>query len=284
MAENLKTLKRRIKTAKNISQIAKAMEMISATKIKRAKEAVENNRPYAEKIHELLENILRNLEVNEFTHPFLKSNNSKNKLIIALSPDKGLCGALIDNINKKLLEFGGVKNYSIVTIGKKIERFSVKLNMNNIAAFNMGATLPKYDVIFPVYEIISKYYMAGNASEVYLLYADFKSIFNQVPVITKLLPVEIKDNTIKKEDVVYKFEPNANSILEDLLPFYIETKLYSSMINAFTSEQAARMVSMQNAKNNAIDISNYINLLYNKLRQSKITNEILDITNSQIAS
>lgn len=282
MAENLTTLKRRIKTAVNISQIAKAMEMISASKIRKAKEAVENNRPYAQKIYSTVQDILHCMECGDFDDVFTKHNGSKRRLLIAISPDKGLCGSLNENIFKKILKYGE-NDVSLITVGKKAEKFGAKMGYPLEAAFSMGTALPKYGAVYPVLQVAIDLYRKGTVGEVALLYTDFKGMMNQEPVVQQLLPITLEKQPGKKQDTVFTFEPGIESILSELLPYYIEVRLYNALINAFTSEQAARMVSMQNAKNNALDIRDSITLAYNKLRQSKITGEILDITNSSFA-
>lgn len=284
MAQNLQLLKRRIKTAKNISQIAKAMEMISASKIKRAQTAVENNKPYAERITDLttrLINAIRNkTDEGKFTHPYIDNQSeSTNKLVIILSPDKGLCGSLNTNLAKKIATLPSA-NIQLVTVGTKIGRFAARLDLELLASFTMGNSLPSYAKVFDLVRFIEETYNTGNVAEVELIYTKFHSFFAQTPVIEKLLPLGRISQENAEEGLSYIFEPNLEEILKLLLPHYIETKLYNALIEAYTSEQAARMLAMQNAKNNASDIADYLTLAYNKSRQERITNDILDITNA----
>jgi len=283
MAENLQILKNRIKSASNISKIAKAMEMISASKIKKAQDAVENNRPYSEKITEIVEKTLASVDLESFSHEYLKINNSNKKLLVAISPDKGLCGSLPTNLTKKLSELID-KDTLIITIGKKIAKFASKSGGQLIASFPMGTALPQYSNIFPIIDLINQYFMGGKVGSVAIVLTEFKSIFLQVPHVTRLLPLipAIDQTNIEKiEPTGYSFEPNINVVLQELLPYFIEVKLYYYLIHAFTSEQAARMIAMQNAKNNALDIADFLTLTYNKARQAKITNELLDLANVQ---
>ena len=283
MAENLQILKNRIKSASNISKIAKAMEMISASKIKKAQDAVENNRPYSEKITEIVEKTLASVDLESFSHEYLKINNSNKKLLVAISPDKGLCGSLPTNLTKKLSELID-KDTLIITIGKKIAKFASKSGGQLIASFPMGTALPQYSNIFPIIDLINQYFMGGKVGSVAIVLTEFKSIFLQVPHVTQLLPLipAIGQTNIEKiEPTGYSFEPNINVVLQELLPYFIEVKLYYYLIHAFTSEQAARMIAMQNAKNNALDIADFLTLTYNKARQAKITNELLDLANVQ---
>lgn len=283
MAENLQFLKRRIRSAANISQIAKAMEMISASKIKKAQGAVENNRPYSEKISEIIEKALSSIDFTKFSNPYLETNSSGKKLVVVISPDKGLCGSLPTNLIKKLYEHTD-KNTLLISIGKKIAKIAAKTEGTLIASFPMGTSLPKYSMIFPVIDLIDKYYLKKEVEKVEIIFAEFTSIFTQVPHLKQLLPIIpliSKTNLENHSSTNYSFEPNLNLILGQLLPYFVEVKLYHYLITAFTSEQAARMVAMQNAKNNALDIADFLTLTYNKARQAKITNELLDLANIQ---
>ncbi len=276
MAQSLQLLNRRIKTAKNISQIAKAMEMISASKIKRAQKAVEANKPYAARIVQLTQSILAQMDTDTFSHPFINGNGSDKTLILAISPDKGLCGSLNTNLFKKFLEVDD-KNKKIVTLGKKISQFALRSSGEMIASFNLGTTTPEYQVVYQLIEIINSEYMAGNVGKVVILFNQFNSLFSQEPVLKTILPIEIQPDAAQ---LPYVFEPESSEIIKDLLPYYPEAIVYNAILEAFTSEQAARMVAMQNAKNNALDIADYLTLTYNKQRQEKITSELLALSSS----
>lgn len=284
MAQNLQSLKRRIKTSKNIAQIAKAMEMIAASKIKRAQTMVANNKPYAQAIIEHTITALAKSKDKKYSHLYINTNNAQDTLIIALSPDKGLCGALITNMARKLLEIEQ-KNIHIIAIGKKIERIAAKLNMNLIASFNIGTSLPSYSQIFPLIKLIEENYIKGHVGKVEIFYPEFTSVFTQTPKFVQLLPIQnIEQQNPSINEKEYLFEPSAKDLLDTLLPYYIEVSLYNFLIEAHTSEQAARMLAMQNAKNNAGDIADFLTLTYNKSRQERITNELLDLTNGQVTA
>ncbi|OGH12854.1 MAG: ATP synthase F1 subunit gamma [Candidatus Levybacteria bacterium RIFCSPHIGHO2_01_FULL_40_10] len=276
MAQSLQSLKRRIKTAQNIAQIAKAMEMISASKIKRAQKEVENNKPYAERVKELTSTILTHIDLQKFDHPYVLGNESEKTLLIVISPDKGLCGSLNTNLFKKLLEVEN-KNYKVVALGKKVHQFAARLESELVAGFNLGTTIPPYSLVFSLIEIINKEYKEGKVGKVEILFSRFNSIFSQEPVLQEILPIKPKH---EEGQLPYLFEPTSEKIIIDLLPYFLEAVLYNSMLEAFTSEQAARMVAMQNAKNNAFDIADYLTLSYNKSRQERITNELLSLSNN----
>ncbi len=272
MAQNLQQLKRRIKTAQNIAQIAKAMEMISASKIKKAQAAVEANKPYADRIVTLTSSILAHIDTDHFRHPYIQGNDSEKTLLLIISPDKGLCGSLNTNIIKKFLELEN-KNSKVVAVGKKVQQAANRYSHEMLAGFNFGTSIPEYSIVYKLIEIINQEYLSGKVGKLQILYTQFNALFSQEPVVKTILPIEITQND---ETVLpYAFEPAATEIIKDLLPYYLESVLYNSLIEAFTSEQAARMVAMQNAKNNALDIADYLTLSYNKSRQEKITNELL---------
>ena len=277
MAQNLQQLKRRIKTATNIAQIAKAMEMISASKIKKAQKAVEANKPYSERVVNLTSNILNYVDLKKFKHAFIQKNDSEKSLIFVLSPDKGLAGSLTTNLFKQLLTIDS-KDNKYVALGKKADLYSQRLSGEYLAGFNFGTTTPDYSVVYRLIEIINEEYLSGKVGSVKILYSKFNSIFSQEPILIPILPIE--PQITEDKDLPYLFEPDAVTMLEELLPYFIEVVLYSAVIEAYTSEQAARMVAMQNAKNNALDIADYLTLSYNKSRQERITNELLSLNNN----
>lgn len=276
MAQNLQLLKRRIKSAKNIAQISKAMEMISASKIKKAQTAVLNNKPYTEKISEYTQTLLSNINVKTDTHPYLEKRAGKT-LSIIISPDKGLCGSLNTNIFKKILEIPDLDNTLLVTIGKKADQFCARLKAETVTHLPMGTTLPDYRLVYDIVETINSYYGDKTVNKAQILFTKFNSVFSQEIVIVPLLPLSIPE---QKKESGYIFEPNSSLLLNDLLPHYLEVLIYNALLEAHTSEQAARMVAMQNAKNNALDIADYLTLSYNKSRQERITSEILSLSSN----
>jgi len=276
MAQNLQQLKRRIKTAGNIAQIAKAMEMISASKIKKAQSSVLAHKPYAQKIEALTKRILQRLSGSKFSHPYLETKESKT-LYIIISPDKGLCGSLNTNLFRKLLEVDLEKNI-VITVGKRAQQFCERMGITTLASFNMGTRLPNYRYFYNILEIITEQY-AADVRKVEIIYTGFNSVFSQTVSQTTLLPIEKESAETDSLDT-YIFEPGMVELLEDLLPYYVEVKLYNVLLEAHTSEQAARMIAMQNAKNNALDIAAALTLAYNKSRQERITNEILSLGNN----
>jgi F-type H+-transporting ATPase subunit gamma len=278
MAENLLMLKRRIKAAKNIAQVARAMEMVSASKIRRAREALELNKPYAQKITELTFRILaqtEQAEQREYSHPYVTGNESKNTLVLVVSTDKGLCGSLNTNLARTYHEIEA-ENVLVIALGKKARHFCRGSECSIVAEYDTGTVIPQYSIVYKIIEVINHEFLSGNASSFKILFSEFASMYVQTPSLLPVLPIEAPADA---ERLPYVFEPKRDEILAELLPYYLEVVLYETILEAFTSEQAARMMAMNNAKTNALEMSDYLTLVYNKSRQEKITNELQVLAN-----
>lgn len=278
MAQNLQQLRKRIKTSGSIAKIAKAMEMISASKIRKAQGFVERHNPYSKKIKYMIQRVLVGKNAQENIEKFSVEKEGK-RLIYIISPDKGLVGGLVVSLFKKANTYLKKDDY-VVVVGKKAFGEAVRYSYNILASFNMGTTFPKYDDLYPMIEIAKDFYLSEEVTKVSIIYTEFRNMLVQEPVVEEVFPVK-KDINFKGTGVDYIFEPSAEQVLQDLLPFYFEVEFYNAFMNAYASEQAARMVSMRNAKDNAEDISASLTNIYNRSRQEKITNEILDLANDQ---
>lgn len=276
------TLRRRIKAAQNVSKTTKAMQMIAASKLKRAQDAALAGRPYVQKLTELAQDVtLRTDDAKK--HPYMRLSIDTNKtLLIAIAPDKGLCGGLVTNLLREFFSYSNTdKDAQMIVIGKKLENQVVKLSNEILASFHFGTTLPTFDIVFPIIQLINDYYLSGKVQSVKVLYTDFVSFFNQSPKVIQLLPISLpetdheeKANTSSREML---YEPNLHEMVPELLKHYLEMSLFQYFLETYLSEQAARMIAMQNATNNAKDIISGLKLEYNKTRQAKITGELLDI-------
>lgn len=279
-------LRRRIKTAQNVSKTTRAMQMIAASKLKKAQLAALSSRPYVEKLSILSQNITaktKNIEI-ESLHPYLKHQKVSGKtLFIVISPDKGLCGGMVTNVIREYLKYKNSDSL-FITIGKKIEGVISSTTKNLLASFPFGNTLPSFEIIAPIIKIIDENFLEGKVDSVKIITTHFTSVFLQTTKITNLLPVMMDTNESKNSSSVTLFEPTTDKILPVLLKRYIEMVLFQNILESYASEQASRMIAMQNATNNAKDIVNDLTLLYNKARQEKITNEILDISSAAFSS
>ena len=276
-------LKRRIKTASNISKTTKAFQMIAASRLKKAQEAADASKPYVEKLDYLSKDIARKIDTDNL-HEYMKTPTGINaKLLIVVSPDKGLSGGLVTNLMREVLHFGSTGKIYYVTIGKKAEAAVASLNKDIIASFPFGTSLPNFDAVYPLLQIVNEYFLGKKVSEIKILSTKFSSVFLQVPQFTAFLPVKLDESTKNSDDATL-FEPNEQELIPDLLQHYLEMILYQNLLESYASEQAARMIAMKNATDNAMDMISELKLEYNKSRQEKITNELLDIGGgSQIA-
>lgn len=277
---NILLLKRRIQVAQNVSKTTRAMQMIAASKLKRAQDQAVLSRPYVEKLTQITQNVLTKVD-KENIHEYMKQKTGDKTLVIVISPDKGLCGSLVSNLIQESLQMD-IPNTFYITLGKKAEINIALKNREIIASFPFGTILPSFEIVFPVLKIIDEYFLNGKVSNVKILSSKFLSVFSQKPVVTNLLPVEITNRELQQgKDMI--FEPNLQELLPDLLRHFLEMTIYQNVLESYASEQAARMIAMKNATDNAGDIILDLKLEYNKGRQEKITNEILDITGATFA-
>jgi len=269
-------LKRKIKTAGNISKTTKAFQMIAASRLKKAQDTAESSKPYVEKL-DFLSKALEQRVDKENLHPYMTPQEDINaKLLVVISPDKGLCGGLVTNLIREILHFSSSDKTYYITIGKKAERAVASLNKDIIASFPFGTSLPQFETVFPIAKLVDEYFLGKKVSEVKILSTKFNSVFSQLPAFNTLLPVKLEEQAASGKSVTL-FEPSVDTLLPSLLQHYLEMVIYQSLLESYASEQASRMIAMKNATDNALDIISQLRLEYNKTRQEKITNELLDI-------
>lgn len=282
MAANARLIKRRIKSAQNIAKITKAMEMVSASKMRRAQEAVTRSRPYAEKLASSLTEIATHTDPS--IHPLLQTSTTGAPLLILVSTDRGLCGGLNTNLFKATLELIEQKpDTQVLVIGRKGQDFAIRSGLQIIATFvDLPDTL-KFQDILPILEIAIPGFLNGTYSEVHIAHMKFISTLSQQVSFSRLLPFSQEFVAEPEAKSEYVFEPSAVEILNRLLPAYLETMMYQVMLDSRASEHSARMITMQNASNNAKDVVSSLNLEYNKSRQASITQELLEINTALLA-
>lgn len=283
---NARLIKGRIRSAQNIAKITKAMEMVSASKMRRAQSQAQASQPYAHKLHGVLHSIGQNADSS--LHPLLSEHPTGRPLLVIFSTDRGLCGALNNNLFKAVAEFvESHPNAQLVTLGRKAQEFVARSGMDLNATFANMAERPSFGEILPLAQMIREGFLGDEFSSVHVAHMEFVNTLTQVPKITPLLPLQItpldtdqpENTVIMRQD--YKFEPTPQSILDSLLPYYVEVLLYQTLLDARASEHSARMISMQNASNNAKDVVGALRLEYNKSRQAQITQELIEITTSK---
>ncbi len=284
---NTQALKRRIKTAQNISKTTKAFQMIAASRLRRAQNAVLASRPYVTKLTEISRNLASDVDFTEGSNAYFKTNKNMTKnLYIIISPDKGLCGGLIANLVREYLKINKKTDDLFITVGKKIEGTVAGSTKNLVASFPFGLTLPSFEMISPIKTLIDEYYLTGKVGAVKIITTKFNSVFSQKPIVLDLLPLAIESsekNDTLEESNIKLFEPSKDILLSEVAKRFIEMTLFQNLLESYASEQAARMVAMQNSTDNANDMVSSLRLLYNKARQEKITKEILDITSAAVA-
>lgn len=279
---NLKEIRTRITSVESTMQITSAMKMVSAAKLKRAQDAIIQMRPYAKKFDDILVNVASSLDNSE--HPMMKTNNGNNVLLIGLSSNRGLCGGFNNNIVKeinKTISNNPDKNYTILTIGKKVnDAFKKSDLLNKMDGLPLDAHIIwddlNYNNSILITSKIIKTFKDNTFDQVYLIYNSFKNAAVQNienELFLPVLPPKSKSNS--SED--YIFEPDKEEILNDLIPQSLKIKLYKALLDSFASEHGARMTAMHKATDNANEMKNDLKLFYNKARQAAITNEILEI-------
>jgi F-type H+-transporting ATPase subunit gamma len=275
---SLRDVKRRIRSAQNTRKITRAQQVVAATKLRRAQQAVQETRPYAEKMLEVLETTAE--LATEYRHPYLEQRPGKRAVMLVITADRGLCGALNTNtlraVNRHVnREFDGQARY--VTIGRRGRDFLMRYGRDVIADVSQLKDRPPIAEILPAVAAALQEFDEGRADTVVLAYAKWVSTLRQEPVIRPLVPVEIPEGQAHPQGADYIYEPDPEDVLDQLLPRYIETQVYQALLENQASEQSARMIAMQNATNAADDFIKALSLTANKLRQESITTELMDI-------
>lgn len=255
------------------------MEMVAAVKMRRAQQSVLSARPYALKMAELLSH-LAGMPSDEEPHPMLQNRPIERVTLVHVTPDRGLCGALPGNLNRRagsfILEDNAETPVSVVTVGRKGRDFMVRANREVQAVFDGLGDRPELLDIVPLARLIMDSFVSGETDAVFIAYGEFVNTIVQRPALQQLLPVVPADLAADKA-VGYIYEPVPADVLDALLPRYVEMELYHAVLEGIASEQSARMVAMRNATDNASDLVKDLTLAANKVRQETITNELLDI-------
>jgi len=274
----IREIRRRIKSVQNTAKVTKAMEMVAASKMRRAQERTIAARPYAEKMQQVLADLAAQYRFGEEVHPLLQKREVNRIALIHITPDRGLCGGLVANVNRSVASFILEQKVLITTVvvGRKGRDFMIRSGQEVRAEFTQLGDRPSIVDIQPITHIVIDDYTNGLIDEVYVSYTRFVNTMNQRPVLWRLLPVE--PAVIEPgQNVEYIYEPSPAEVLAELLPRFVEKELYYVILEAIASEQSARMVAMRSATDNAKEIIEELTLTYNKVRQEMITKELLDI-------
>jgi F-type H+-transporting ATPase subunit gamma len=277
----LKDIKKRIGSLKNTGQITKAMKMVSAAKLRRAQEAITSARPYAEKMQEVLSNLASGADAT--ANPLLEVRESKKAGVILFTSGRGLCGGFNSNLIKEAEKFIAAelpgKEVIMSFYGKKGQEYFKRRGVDAVGSYKLEAGQESYDVATDISADLIKAYEEGEIDEVYLVYGKFQSAMTQIPSVERLLPIVPEESTDMAEAVDFLFEPDADAILADLLPKYVTSQVYKSVLETAASEHGARMAAMDSASKNASEMIDKLTVQYNRARQATITTELMDIIN-----
>ena len=277
-------IRRRIKSVKNIRQITKALQAVSASRVRRAVDQATATRPYTQRAREMLASIA-SIAGGETRHPLLtRRTEVKNVYILLITSDRGLCGAFNTNVSRAAFAFGKEQtaNVSYLAVGRKGLNFLYRRGAHVLSDYSGLPQKPTLLDTTAITKTCVDDFLAGKADEVYIVYTDFVTMATQRPVVKKLLPLATADHlpegaTASGPRPAYDFEPDPAQILDSLLPRLTEMQVYQAILESLASEHAARMVAMKNATDNASELVTGLTLTYNKARQAGITNELLDI-------
>lgn len=281
---NIRQIKRRIKTAKNISQITKALELVSAAKMKKAQAAAMAGKLYAQKIYEMVMRLSTKATLSD--HPLLRIPKPTGKrLLILISSNKGLCGGLNTVLFRSVINsYPALHALDIVTVGSKGSDFVSRLGHKVIADFSQ--TAPREQIVPALIQLVTEKFVDGLYDGVDVISNEFLSIARQVPKKKTLLPLTLSGiDTTKTEPALKEFliEPTVEEVFAALLPHYVENQVRDALLQAEASEHSARMLAMHNATENAKSLSSELTLVYNRARQEKITYEITDMVTARLA-
>lgn len=282
----LQDIRRRIRSVKNTQQVTKAMKMISAVKLRKSQERLAAMRPYAAKLQDMAISVVSavqgggDADFGAIATAFTSQRTERAVRVVAVASDKGLCGGFNANVLKKLQGFvrskDGVK-ITVDAVGKRANDWARKHGMKP-ATEHAGVPLPGLDrVAHELAEEAAQQYIKGEIDALYIVYNHFHSAMSQEPTVLRVFPVELPPAESRPFQVAPLLEPDANTILERLLPRYLEVTLLRGLLESSASEHGARMASMDKASNNAGEMISKLTLTMNKIRQAAITNQIIEI-------
>jgi len=293
---NLRDIRRRIKSVKSTAQITKAMQLVAASKMKKAQDQAISGRDYADLLNKILVNLKDKTE--DISHPLLEEREEGRDLYLLIATDKGLCGGLNTNLFKKL-ETEATSGAGFIGIGRKGAAYISKTGRDLIADFPVGDPA-KFADVKPIAKFLTEQYLEGDYNRVSVIFTNFVNTITQVPHAEQILPIspfalggirgyegvgkgEVKEVSETDSKVGYLFEPSPVAVLETILPQFISYSIYQMVLEAHASEHSARMVAMKGATDNANGMVKDLTLEYNKVRQAAITNELLEITTAMKA-
>ena len=275
-----KEIRTKIKSVENTKKVTRALEMVSAAKIKRAQDQMRASRPYARLMLEMIGHIAK--ASPEYRHPFMVERAVKRVGYIIISTDRGLCGGLNNNLFKQIMGEMRVaqqagQEIDLVAIGSKAQAFFKRVAVNMVGGVTHLGDKPKLDQLIGVVKVMLDAYSTGKVDRVVLCYNDFVNTMTQKSKLDQLLPLPPSEVQLSTHSWDYIYEPNAEKVLDSVLTRYVESLVYQAVLENLASEHAARMVAMKSASDNANELIGQLKLIYNKARQAAITQEISEI-------
>lgn len=276
---NTRDLVRRIRSVKGTQQITKAMKVVATAKLRRAKEAITSARPWADALSQVLANVAAR---TEFSHPLLEPHDGDRTWVVVITSDKGLCGAFNANLLRvveKELESGRWPNAELAVMGRKASDFFRRRRWNLIVDERDTMSKLTADDGPRLAKQLIEDFSSGEVESVWMAYSSFVNMMRQDIVIERLLPIEAPTaaESVDEAQVDYLYEPDARTLLAELLPLHVETQVQRALYDSVAAEHAARMTSMTTATRNADDMIAALTLLYNRTRQAAITRELIEI-------
>jgi len=284
-------MRMRIRSVENISQVTRALEAVSASRVRKAEARVRQTRPYADKAWQVLRHLARQ-PAREFIHPLMTPRSAVEKaLVIMISSDRGLAGAYNTNVLRYTLEtFENVPaEIGYIAVGRKGRDMLYRRRREIVADFSDLPAEPSFADVSAIGRLAIEEYLSGNFDRVYLVYTDFINLLRQVPGHKQLLPLSFEELPLGSEkeavrppadsgpEPTYIYEPDQQELINSIVPRLTELQVYQAITESLASEHAARMVAMRNATDNAVELAGALRLEYNKARQQAITNDMLDI-------
>ena len=273
---NLKDIRDRIKSVKSIQKVTKAMKMVAAAKMRRAQENMEKARPYNHRLVEIIQHLLPSVERSML--PLLEVREVKRIAYVVVTSDRGLAGSFNSSILRKAhndIDEFGKQNVDIFCIGKKAKDYFKSRKYNIIESYSDFWSDLNFNQSMKIGSTIINHFLDLSVDEIRVTYNEFVNVATQATVSEKLLPIELNDGELSHTDFLY--EPSKNRIVKSLIPRYLNAQVWKYLLESYASEQAARMVAMENATTNSEDMIKNLTLEFNKARQAAITTEMLEI-------
>ena len=280
-------IKTKIKSVQNTRKVTRALEMVSASKIRKAQERMKTSRPYARAMKQVIGHLAQ--ANTDYQHPFMVERKDVKRVgFIIVSSDRGLAGGLNNNLFRKLL--GEVRQFNeqgvevdMVTIGQKAQAFFRRIKVNMVGSVSHLGDVPHLDDLVGVIKVMLDAYTEGKVDRVSVVYNHFVNTMSQKATFDQLLPLPAAETQVARHDWDYIYEPDAATVLDHVITRYIESLVYQAVLENVASEHAARMVAMKSASDNATKLIGTLNLVYNKARQAAITQEISEIVGGAAA-